>query len=113
MPSLLVFNSFKGHLVPSVQKRIAEANTDTCVIPGGLTSQLQPLDVCLNKPFKQRVHIVRMKWTEWLMDKDKHSFTPSGYMRKPNITTVCTWAKEVWSPDIIKSHLRNVQFQIH
>ena len=79
-PSLLVYDSFRGHLVPSVQKRIAEANTDTCVIPGGLTSQLQPLDVCLNKPFKQRV---RMKWTECLMDKDKHSFTRSGYMRKP------------------------------
>ena len=76
------------------------------MIPGGLTSQLQPLDVCLNKPFKQRV---RMKWTEWLMDKDNHSFTPSGYMRKPNITTVCTWVKEVWddlSPDIIKKSFK-------
>ena len=98
-PSLLVYDSFRGHLVPSVQKRIAEANRDTCVIPGGLTSQLQPLDVCLNKPFKQRV---RMKWTEWLMDKDKHSFTLSGYMRMPNITTVCTWVKwDDLSPDII------------
>ena len=31
-------------------------------IPGGLTSVLQPLDVCLNKPFKDRV---RKMWSEW------------------------------------------------
>ena len=46
-----------------------EQNTNICVTPGGLTSQLQALHVCLNKPFKQGMH---MRWTEWLMDKDNY-----------------------------------------
>ena len=33
------------------------------VIPGGLTSVLQPLDVCLNKPFKDHQ---RKMWVEWM-----------------------------------------------
>ena len=36
-------------------------NTDIAVIPGGLTSIVQPLDVCLNKPFKDHL---RSKWSE-------------------------------------------------
>ena len=76
-PSLLVLDSFKAHLIPGVQRKFVEENTDTCVIPGGLASQLQPLDVCLNKPFTQKV---RVKWTEWLMDKGNHVFTSSGYL---------------------------------
>lgn len=50
--SLLVWDSFSAHLVPSIRKLLASHNTDIVVIPGGLTSIIQPLDVCLNKPFK-------------------------------------------------------------
>ena len=102
--SLLVFDSFRAHLVPGVEGKLHEENTDICVIPGGLTSQLQPLDVCLNKPFKQGM---RMKWTEWLMDKtnhDQHDFTPSGLLKKPSISFMSAWIKEVWKglrPDMI------------
>jgi len=52
-------NSFKGHKTNSVKKRCNEENTDIAIIPDGLTSVLQPLDVCLNKPFKDRL---REKW---------------------------------------------------
>jgi len=34
------------------------------VIPGGLTSQLQPLDVSVKKPFKGFMHEEREKWNE-------------------------------------------------
>lgn len=46
--SLLVW----AHLTTSTKNRLARINTDAAVIPGGLTSLVQPLDVCLNKPFK-------------------------------------------------------------
>ena len=33
-----------------------EINVDLAVIPGGLTSIYQPLDVTINKPFKDNLH---------------------------------------------------------
>ena len=56
--SLLVFNSFRGHLVDSVKQKFNERATDLAVIPDGLTSKLQPLDVTMNKSFKSNVSII-------------------------------------------------------
>lgn len=53
--SLLVLDSFTGHLVNSVKTRFQEKNTNIAVIPGGLTCKLQPLDVSVNKSFKSKV----------------------------------------------------------
>ena len=50
--TLLVLDSFSGHLADDVKTRLKEENTDMAIIPGGLTSMIQPLDVCLNKPLK-------------------------------------------------------------
>ena len=55
--SLLVLDSFHGHLVNSVKERLNEVHTNMAVIPGGLTSKLQPLDVTVNKSFKSNVSI--------------------------------------------------------
>ena len=38
--SLLIFDSFCGHLVNSVKNRLDEKQTNIAVIPGGLTSRL-------------------------------------------------------------------------
>lgn len=72
-PSLLVVNSFRDHLVDSVQKP-KELRTDLAAIPGGLTSMLQPLDVSLNKPFKDNVWRL---YAEWMAEGD-HAMTPGG-----------------------------------
>ena len=50
--SLLVLDSFEAHKTEQVKRSFKNENTDLAVIPGGLTSVLQPLDVSLNKPFK-------------------------------------------------------------
>ena len=54
--SLLVLDSFSAHIVDSVKRRFGEKNTNIAVIPGGLTSRLQPLDVSVNKSFKTKVY---------------------------------------------------------
>ena len=59
--SLLVWDVFKSHLTPNTKKQLAVTCTDSAVISGGLTSLVQPLDICLNKPFKDRVH---EQWNE-------------------------------------------------
>jgi hypothetical protein len=55
---LMYLDSFRGHLVDAVKHRFEEKNTNLAIIPGGLTSKLQPLDVCINKPFKSKVRKV-------------------------------------------------------
>jgi len=56
--SLLVLDSFSAHIVDSVKRRFGEKNTNIAVIPGGLTSHLQPLDVSINKSFKAKVKFI-------------------------------------------------------
>jgi hypothetical protein len=50
---MLDLDAFKGHLTDKV-KTVASnlLNTNLVIIPGGMTSQLQVLDVVVNEPFK-------------------------------------------------------------
>ena len=43
-PSLLVFDHFKAHVTQSAKAISADLKTQLSVMPGGLTSELQPLD---------------------------------------------------------------------
>ena len=55
-PSLLVCDQFKARVRESTKSLATKLKTHLAVIPGGLTSQLQPLDVSVNKPFKGFMH---------------------------------------------------------
>jgi hypothetical protein len=52
--SMLIFDTFYGHTTEEVTKILKSKNTDQVIIPGGLTSMLQPLDVCVNRPLELR-----------------------------------------------------------
>lgn len=91
-PLLLVVDSFWGHLVEPVRAKLKELHTELAVIPGGLTSMLQPLDVSLNKPFKDNV---RRLYAEW-MAEGQHALTPSGKIRRPSVELLCDWIAEAW-----------------
>ena len=97
--SLLVMDSFEGHKTDLVKKRCNEENTDIAIIPGGLTSVLQPLDVCLNKPFKDRL---REKWGMW-MARGEYELTKGGNLKKPGYNIICKWIIEAW--DSISSEM--------
>ena len=64
--SLLVWDSFQAHLTNSVKGDLNHRNMDVAIIPGGLTPVLQPLDKCLNKPFKDNV---RRKYLAWMISR--------------------------------------------
>jgi len=91
--SLLVFDAFEAHVTNSVKSSFKHENTDLAVIPGGLTSILQPLDVSLNKPFKDGV---RKKWMQCMADSI-HEFTATGRQKKPSEELICSWISEVWN----------------
>ena len=75
-----------------MKRAVRRTNTDIAVIPGGLTSILQPLDVFLNKPLKDRLC---EQWNNWMIEGQK-SFTPAGNMRGALLPTVCSWVLDAW-----------------
>ena len=90
--ALLVWDSFKAHLTEDVTRSVEATNTDIAVIPGGLTGILQPLDVSINKPFKDGL---RRRWVEW-MAAEQYTFTAGGNMRAPPLITLAQWVKDTW-----------------
>ena len=91
--SLLVWDSFRAHLTDSVKDDLKQRNIDVAVIPGGLTPVVQPLDKCLNKPFKDNV---RRKYLAW-MTLGPFEFTPAGKKKAPSRNLVLRWIKEAWA----------------
>lgn len=91
-PSMLVWDAFRAHHTDKVKVRCREMKTSVALIPGGLTSLLQPLDVCLNKPFKDRL---RAKWIEWMSSSDA-AVTKGNNLKKVDIVTIAEWVKEAW-----------------
>ena len=73
-PSMMVYDSFRGYLDESIKEKFKENYVDLAVIPGGLTSICQPLDVAINKPFKDHL---RQKWHQWMSNGDAE-FTTAG-----------------------------------
>jgi hypothetical protein len=53
-PSMLVLDAFKGQVTDSMKDKICKMKSDL-VIPGGMTSVLQPMDLSINKTFKDRL----------------------------------------------------------
>ena len=60
--ALLVWDTFTGHMTEEVAEKL-QNNVTVAVIPGGCTSKIQLLDVCLNKPFKC---YCRRQWMEYV-----------------------------------------------
>ena len=72
--ALLIFDSFKGRLKEDTLARLAESNISYVIIPGGCTSKVQPLDVCLNKPFKA---YICGAWEEYMVEQAHSTHTAS------------------------------------
>jgi len=84
---MLVLDAFKRHLTQEVKGEMRKVNTDLIVIPGGMTSQLQVLDVVVNKPFKD--HLQQL-YNDWLL-KGNRALTPGGKLKKPSVTVLGEW----------------------
>ncbi|KYO38034.1 hypothetical protein Y1Q_0019503 [Alligator mississippiensis] len=81
-----------AHKHSSVQKQVNKAGVHIAVIPGGLTCELQPLDISVNHSFKW---FMRKEWEKW-MTQGVHSFTPSGKQLQATYTKVCNWIVAAW-----------------
>ena len=86
-------DSFEDHKTNIIKNIASNANTDLAIIPGGLTSVIQPLNVCLNKLFKDRLC---EKWNAW-MSSDQFTYTKGGNLKKPDYSIICKWILEAWA----------------
>ena len=75
------------------EQGMKQRNIDVTIIPGGLTPVVQPLDKCLNKPFKDNVHRKYLAW----MTLGPFEFTPAWKKKAPSRNLVLWWIKEVWA----------------
>ena len=79
-------------MTEAVKDLLARRNVDVAVIPGGLTPVLQPLDKCINKPFKNKV---RSQYQAWMVNSP-FTYTPSGKKRAPSKELVLQWIHKAW-----------------
>ena len=117
--SLLVWDSFSAHLTDEVQESLKKNHTTTVMIPGGCTSKLLPLDVSINKPFKQ---VLRNSWGDYIKTrslgltpaqlKDPKSKVPTAKRQD-----VARWVGQAYlhlkeQTDLIRKSLAVTEFQV-
>ena len=63
--SLMVYDAFKAHTTDEMKAALSINSTNIIMVPPGCTSKCQPLDVCINKPFKG---VLRNCWKDYVAD---------------------------------------------
>ncbi|KAG0443141.1 hypothetical protein HPB47_015252, partial [Ixodes persulcatus] len=79
--STIVLDAFWEHNTKNVKTRLADLMTNLIMILRGTTPMLQPMDVCLNKPFKLHVKLMH---TEWIAEEE-YNITPTARICKADI----------------------------
>ena len=92
-PSLLIYDSMRAHITDGIKKQVKQTNSVLAVIPGGLTKELQPLDIGVNRAFKARL---RTAWEQW-MTNGEHTFTKTGRQRRVTYAGICQWIVDAWA----------------
>lgn len=90
---MLILNGFRGHATDSVKSSMESLNTDMVIIPGGLTSQLQVLDVVVYKPLNDSV---RAQYSNWLLAGNL-ALSPTGNAKKPPLGLFLEWVMVAWN----------------
>jgi hypothetical protein len=102
---MLILDSFHGHTTEEVKKTLKSRNVVQVIIHEGPTSMLQPLDVCINPPFKATL---KEQYTRW-MAAGEHEFTPTGKIKRTDVEQLCEWIRQAWaciSPALIEKSFK-------
>ncbi|KAG5263266.1 hypothetical protein AALO_G00262940 [Alosa alosa] len=101
-PSLLIYDSMRAHLTDAVKNQVKQTNSVLAVILGGLTKELQPLDIGVNRLFKAKL---RASWEQW-MTEGEHTFTKTGRQRRASSATICQWIVDAWAKVSVSTVVR-------
>ncbi|XP_028936453.1 pogo transposable element with KRAB domain isoform X2 [Ornithorhynchus anatinus] len=89
---LLILNGFRGHASDSLRAHMETLSTDVVIAPGGLTSQLQVLDLVVYKPLNDSV---RARYADWLLAGNL-ALSPTGNAKKPPLGLFLEWVMAAW-----------------
>lgn len=107
----LLLDKYRCHYQGSVAKAIEDCGVEWDIIPGGCTGLVQPIDVGIGKPFKNRM---RYKWEEWMMDQyDNEDGTTDRVSSADARQYIANWAKESWDRipnDVVYNSWRHKPF---
>ncbi|KAL5487069.1 hypothetical protein EMCRGX_G019628 [Ephydatia muelleri] len=94
----LLLGNYKAHMTGDESKRIVDenCNSELIFIPAGCTSLVPPMDVLVNRPFKQHM---RDLWVKWFSNHTQR--TVHGNPKTPSRQDVINWVSAAW--DSIKS----------
>lgn len=100
---LLLLDSYRCHMMASIVETIQELGVEVQHIPGGCTGLVQPVDVGINKPFKNRC---RDRWESWMIADGLLTNTT----KPPTRALIAQWCdeslKEV-TPQIVRNAWRH------
>lgn len=106
----LLLDDFSAHKVRSVQRAIKGTGSFINFLPGGSTSQIQPVDVGINKPFKSNI---RNLWNEFMVSQQPSlNQTPQSAPKDNGPTTderrllIAKWISQSWR-DITAQTVKN------
>ena len=86
---MLVLDNATTHNSNKVKEKIKECETYVSMIPSGLTWKLQPLDISINKVFKENL---RNKCVSYCIKNNNLKVAKS---------TIIEWVEEIWYSDSI------------
>ena len=72
--SLWISDAVHTHLTNTIKTQVKQTNSVLTIILGGLTKELQPLDIGINKLFKVKLQAA---WEHW-MTEGEHTLTKTG-----------------------------------
>ena len=95
---VLLIGNYKAHMTGDESKRIVDenCNSELIFIPASCTSLVPPMDVLVNRPFKQHM---RDLWVKWFSNHTQR--TVHGNPKTPSRQDVINWVSAAW--DSIKS----------
>ena len=86
---LFLVDNYKAHLTEESKTIVENCNSELLFIPAGCTSLVQPMDVSVNRPFKQRM---RDLWVQWFAGHTVH-----GNPKQPSRQDVINWVSDAWN----------------
>ena len=98
--SILYFDKAPSHMNDQIIDMFEKNECFYRVIPPGLTSYCQPLDLCINKPFKDAI---KAKFRDFCIKWQN--------TKKPNPENLIQWVSDVWWSNTITENTIKISFK--